>query len=218
MAKKEVKIKRASVIDPDYRVRRYEDGKYHWMYDFHMLKNPSILFDVLKVMGMSVIIVAFFIFVTIACDGGLHPEDLGFILQLVGILSGIMLVLSLLGYLLYAALSGWVYTVHFIMDETGVVHEQSPKAKKVAERVGCLTSLVGLLARKPGVVGSGMIASGRTSMRTDFSSVRKVKAVRWMNTINVNERFEKNRVYADNEDFDFVYQYISSHCPNAKIC
>ena len=24
----------------DYNVRLYEDGKYHWLYDLHLLKNP----------------------------------------------------------------------------------------------------------------------------------------------------------------------------------
>jgi hypothetical protein len=44
-----------------------------------------------------------------------------------------------------------------------------------------------------------------------------VKAIRRMNTIKVNERFQKNRVYVSDEDFDFVYDYITSRCTNAKI-
>ena len=125
--------------------------------------------------------------------------------------------LGLLGYLLYAAISGWVYTVHFIMDEKGVEHEQAPRTQKIAKRIGILTVLVGLFARKPGVMGSGMLASSRTSMSTDFNIVKKVKAKRWMNTIMVNEPFCKNRVYVSDADFDFVYDYISSRCPKAKI-
>lgn len=214
--KKNITKKPRSNIICDYRVKLYEDGCYHWTYDLHLMKNPSVLFDSSKVIGMSLAIVVCLLFIFQACENGLHLEELGFVLKLTGILAGIMLVLCVLGYLLYAAMSGWVYTVHFTMDETGVVHEQSPRAKKVAERVGCLTVLVGLLSRKPGVMGTGMIAAGHTTMSSNFSDVKKVKAIRWMNTIKVNERFNKNRVYVNHDDFDFVYEYISSRCPLAK--
>ena len=61
-----------------------------------------------------------------------------------------------------------------------------------------------------------MLAASHTSMSSDFSIVKKVRALRWMNTIQVNERFGKNRVYVNNDDFDFVLDYIKSHCPNVK--
>lgn len=209
--------KKEPKINCDFQVKLYEDGKYHWIYDLHLLKNPSVLFDFFKALGMTVLIVSFFFFVIQACTNGLHLEEMQFVLKIVGIIAAIMLVLGLLGYFLYAAMSGWKYSVHFIMDENGVTQEQMPRAQKVAERVGCLTMLVGLLSGKPGVMGTGMIAAGRTTMSSDFSSVKKVKAMRWMNTIKVNERFTKNRVYVNNDDFDFVYQYIGSRCLNAKI-
>lgn len=199
-------------IECDYRVKRYEDGTYRWRYDLNMLKNPTVLIDVYKVMGISLAIVGCFMFIIQSCDNGINLEDLGFVLKLMGILAGIMLVISLLGYLLYAALSGWKYIAYFIMDEKGVVHEQSTKAQEVGKTIGLLSVLVGLLAKKPGVAGSGMVAAGRTTMRSNFSNVRKVKAVRRMNTIMVNERFSKNRVYVCDEDFDFVYDFISSRC------
>lgn len=204
-------------IESDYRVRLYGDGKYHWKYDLNLLKNPSVLIDVYKALGMTILITGFIIFLIQACSSGFHLKDMGFVLKIIGLMAAIFLVLGILGYLLYAALSGWVYTVNFIMDEKGVVHQQSPRSEKVGRRIGCLTVLVGLFARKPGVVGTGMLAASNTSMSSDFSSVRKVKARRWMNTIMVNEPFAKNRVYACDEDFDFVYQYISSRCPKAKI-
>ena len=204
-------------IKCDYSVKLYEDGKYHWMYDLNLLKNPSVLIDVVKMMGMTVVITVAIIFLIQACTNGIHAEDFDFLLKLTGILAGIFLGLTPLGYLLYAAVSGWTYSVHFIMDEKGVEHRQAPGSKKVAKRIGCLTALVGLFARRPGVMGAGMISASRTSMSSDFATVRKVKAIRWMHTIKVNERFSQNRVYVSDEDFDFVYDFISSHCQNAKI-
>ena len=52
-------------------------------------------------------------------------------------------------------------------------------------------------------------------MSSDFSNVKKVKAIRWMNTIMVNEPFGKNRVYVNDEDFDYVYDFIIKRCPKA---
>ena len=47
-------------------------------------------------------------------------------------------------------------------------------------------------------------------------NVRKVKGVKRRNLIKVNEPFFFNQVYAEDEDFDFVFNYIRSHCPKVK--
>ncbi len=215
MAESKRKRKVSPEIQYDYRVRLYEDGKYHWMYDLNLMKNPSVLIDVYKMLGMTLLITAFILFMIQACTEGLHFEGMGFVLKLTGVLAGILLVLGLLGYLLYAVVAGGIYTVHFTMDENGFVHEQAPRSQKVAERIGCLAALVGIFARRPSVTGSGMIAASRTSMSSHFSNVKKVKALRRMNTIMVNEPFGKNRVYVNDEDFDFVYDFIIKRCPKA---
>lgn len=209
--------KRKPRIKCDYEVKLYEDGKYHWLYDLNLLKNPSVLIDVYKALGITLLITGLILLLIQACTNGLHAQDFIVTLQIIGLLTGIMVVLGLLAYLLYAAISGWTYSVHFIMDEKGVEHRQAPRSQKVARRIGILTTLIGLFASKPGVAGTGMLSASRMTMSTTFASVRKVKAKRRMNTIMVNEPFGKNRVYVRDEDFDFVYGYISSHCPNAAV-
>ena len=91
-----------------------------------------------------------------------------------------------------------------------------PRQAKKAQVVSALTVLAGLMARRPGVAGAGMLAA-RTTMVTSFSSVKKIKAVRRSNLIKVNETLSRNQVYVDEQDFDIVYQFICQHCPNAKI-
>ena len=217
MAKKEIKKIQKELIEYNYRVRLFEDDKYHWKYDLHLLKNPAVLIDVLKVLGIALAIVGCFMFLVQACDNGVNIESLSFVLKLTGIMAAIMVVVGLLGYLLYAAMSGWKYTALFTMDENGVVHEQSVKAQKIGEGIGLLTILAGLLSKRPGVTGAGMMAAGRSTMSSDFSKVKKVKAIRWMNLIKVNEPFSKNRIYVNDADFDFVYDYISSHCKKEGV-
>lgn len=214
--KKKPRKPRKPRIQPDNRVRFYEDGKYHWMYEFHMLKNPMIFIELFWVLGVTIGIFAIIMFMIGSCSEGLNLETLTFSLQATGVMVAIFTVLGILGYLLYAAISGWKYSVHFILDEKGVESRQAPQTKKTAERIGCLTVLVGMLAKRPGTVGTGMLAASRTTMSSDFSSVRKVKPLRRFDTIRVNERFSRNQVYVCDEDFDFVYDFIHSHCPRVN--
>lgn len=201
----------------DYQVRMYPDGKYHWLYDLHLLKNPAVFFEVIRVFAITIGILGVFLFLLISCEDGVSLESIGTILKIMGVMAAIFLGLCIIAYPLYAALLGWKYTVHFTMDEKSVEHQQTSKPQDVAKKIGCLAVLVGLLARKPGVMGTGMIAANRTAMSTEFETVKKVKAVRWMHLIRVNETLSRNQVYVDDADFDFVYHFISKHCPKAKI-
>ena len=53
-------------------------------------------------------------------------------------------------------------------------------------------------------------------MYSEFDKVRKVKSYPRRGLIKVNERFSHNQVYVFSEDFDFVNDYIISHCKNLK--
>ena len=51
----------SKVTEKDKKVKLYPDGKYRWVYELNLLKNPTVLFDVWIVLAMSVFIVAIFI-------------------------------------------------------------------------------------------------------------------------------------------------------------
>jgi hypothetical protein len=67
------------------------------------------------------------------------------------------------------------------------------------------------MAGRPGVVGTGMLAGTRTRMYTSFADVRSVESCPGRNLIKVNELLNKNQVYAEDEDFDFVLNFIRAH-------
>ena len=102
------------------------------------------------------------------------------------------------------------------MDETGVVHKQFPKTVKKAKAIGMLNVLAGLAAGSPGSVGRGLLIASHTSLTSSFESVRKVKPIRRFNVIKVDELLTRNQIYVVDEDFDFVYNYILSHCPRLQ--
>lgn len=197
-------------------VQLYPDGKYRWVYEVNMLTNYSILFDVWKVLGISIgILVLLFVIIAIF-DGDWSFDTLTGMTSSLGIVVLVMLVLGLIGYFVYAAISGWKYAVLFIMDEKEVVHQQMPNTVKKGQLIGALTILAGLASGRPGTVGTGILAQSRMSMTSTLANVERIIPCRRMNLIKVNQRFAKNRIYVNDEDFDFVYNFLLTNCKNLK--
>ena len=194
-------------------VRLCSDGKYRWVYEMNLLKNPTIFLTVLKVMMISVGIV--WLFGLIIGLGDMKLDYFLFWTKLSGIMLGIFVVLTIIGVLITAAILG-KYVVLFEMDEKEVTHIQMPRQVKKAEVIGLITALVGAMAKNPTTIGTGMLAASKTKSTSVFANVRRVKARRRLNLIKVNQLLDKNQVYVPDEDFDFVYDFIKSRCINAK--
>ena len=194
-------------------VRFCSDGKYRWVYEMNLLKNPTIFFTVLKVMMISIGIV--WLFGLIIGLGDMSLDYFLFWTKLTGIMLGIFVVLTIIGVLITAAVLG-KYVVLFEMDENEVVHIQMPRQVKKAEVIGFITVLVGAMAKNPTTMGAGLLAASKSKSSSEFANVRRVKAYRKRNLIKVNQLFNKNQVYVADEDFDFVYDFIKSRCTKAK--
>lgn len=198
------------------RVVRDNDGVYRWKYEMKLLKNPSILFLVWKILVGSFIII--WLFVTMLSIGDVHfwwdgfwRETKVFALLTLGILA-----LSLIAYLLYAAVMGWKYCMLFEMDERGIRHTQIPRQFKKAQVLSVITMLLGAKTGNIGTVGTGLLTGSRQSMYSEWRLVKSITAHPQRNLIKLNEPLNKNQVYVSDEDFEFVRQYIISHCKKAK--
>ena len=197
-------------------VRLCNDGKYRWAYEMHLLKNPTIFLTVLKVLMISVGIVWLFGMIITVFQGDMDLEWFMFWLKTIGIVLGIFVGLAIISILIMAAILKGKYVVLFEMDEKEVVHIQMPRQVKKAEVIGWITVLVGAMAKNPTTIGAGMLAASKSKSTSVFANVRHVRACRWRNLIKVNQLLNKNQVYVSAEDFDFVYNFIKSHCTNAK--
>lgn len=198
------------------RVTLYPDGKYRWMYEVKMLTNPTILLDVYKVLGISFGIVWLFNVLIIGCEDGLDIESLWGLSSGFLILMGVFAVVGYLAYAIVAWTYGWKYVVLFTLDEKVVKHQQMPRQVKKAQLLGALTGMMGVVAGKPGVIGSGLLAASRSSSTSILADVGRLIPCRRRNLIKVNQLLNKNRVFVPDEDFDFVYNFLCQHCTKAK--
>lgn len=198
------------------KVTLCEDGKYRWKYSLNLFKNYSVFFLVWKIFFF--IFAAIFVVMTVADASrfdDFYPDRLvGNLKFSLYFIIG-MTVISLLGYLIYAARMGGKYTVEFEMDEKGILHRQTPAQAKKARQLGGMTAALGAATGNLTAAGVGMNAQ-RTEMYSDFSRVKKVKGYPSRGLIKVNETLSHNQVYVQKEDFEFVKNYIISHCESIK--
>ena len=199
-------------------IRLCPDGVYRWAYEFNMWRNPTILFSVWRVLGIAFGAVYLFTLIVDLVQGGIRdPGDLWSASKVFVILLGVFFVLSVLSYLLVAALYGGKYQVLFEMTDEYVTHIQMPKQFRKAEAIGWLTSFAGAMTGKLYMTGLGAHAAVRDTRTSEFRRVESVRVRRRRHTIHVDCRMDRNQIYAGDADFDFVEKFIRERCVNAKI-
>lgn len=193
------------------------DGNYSWVFEYSLWRDPTVFFTILKVfggVGLGIVAVAtIFDLVDNDWDFSVLADSLRFGLVVMGVLC----VLSVVGYALYALMQGGKYCVMFTMGETGIEHRVLPKTMKKAEAVAALNVLMGAASGNPSQVGIGLISGTRDTMKSDFANVRSIQGYPRRGVIKVNEPLAKNQVYVDKGDYEFVYDFICKRCPRAKI-
>ena len=194
-----------------------KQGTYHWVYEFSLWRNPTVLITVLKVL-VGVAVALFLLFgIMDLTEGSTSAEDVLDRLRFDGVILLVVCALTLVGYAVYAVMNGGKYCVVFAMDEEGVTHRQLPQQFEKAQVVGGLNVLAGLAAGNLSQMGLGLLTSARDSIASTFANVRSVRGSRALHVIRLGEPLAKNQVYVEAEDYDFVFGYIRKRCPNAKV-
>ncbi|MBR6917929.1 MAG: hypothetical protein IKN38_07065 [Clostridia bacterium] len=199
------------------RVTRCEDGKYRWVYEVSLFKNPTVFVLIWKIFFFIFLGIFAFVMIMEAVNGTsvFLPERLLSNLKIFGyILIGMTAVVGI-SYLIYAAIMGGKYIVEFEMDDNGIYHRQIEQQARKARKIGQTTMILGAASGNFGMMGAG-IGATRTEMYSDFTKVRKVKPYPRRDLIKVNNALNHNQIYAKSEDFEFVKEFILSHCINLK--
>ena len=194
-----------------------EDGVYRWYYEFPMMKNPTILFTVYKVLGISFGAVYLLVAIMTLADGYSDSSDF---LKVTGVFAIIILAFAVIGFIAYAIVAaayGGKYTVLFEMYNDRIIHIQTPRQFKKAEAAAWLTMFAGVVTGNIGRVGQGLLIATKQSSVSVYDRVKTVKVRKGRHTIFLNQTLEKNQIYADEADFEFVKNYILQRCTNAKI-
>jgi len=192
------------------------DGKYRWIYEMSLFRNPSVFLTVWKIFFFICIGIFVFMMVIQAINGDLDGEAALNMLKVIGIVFGVMTVLVIISFLIYAAIMGGKYIVMFEMDENGIRHKQHPKQAKKAMGIAVTGVIVGMLAKSTSAM-AGCLAAANSEMYTSFEKTKKVRFYPKRDTIKLRHTLMHNQVYAMPEDFDFVKNYILERVPdNAK--
>ncbi len=192
------------------------DGKYRWMYSMSLLKNPTVLFSIWKAFGLTAGIMFVLFFFIDLFSGNLDAFFGGaFKVLFIGLL--IVFVLSLLGYGIYAAILGGEYQVIFEMGEDKIYHIHAPKQFRKAQKSAIILGLIGVMSGNLTLMGESLYVGTNNAVSSTYRDVKKVRSVRKRNVIYVSELFMKNQIYVEDEDFDFVENFIKSRCVNAKL-
>ena len=107
-----------------------KDGTYRWVYEFNLLTNPTILFTIVKVfLGIIAALVVLGVVLTIPdlVQGYADAEDVLGVFRSGGIIALLFIVLTIVGYAIYALMNGGKYCVLFTMDDEGIPHKQLPR-------------------------------------------------------------------------------------------
>ncbi|MBP5572814.1 MAG: hypothetical protein J6X40_01440 [Bacteroidales bacterium] len=197
-------------------IRLCADGKYRWVYELHVLKNPTMFLNLLKAMAFAMVVIFLLLVLVDAFRGELDGQRFLDTLKFSCLGMVVFLVLDVLTMLVAAVIYHGKYVVLFEMDDKMVNHIQMPRQVEKNQVVGMINVLVGAVTLNPTEVGVGLMAGSSIASATEYAKVRRVKAFRRRNLIQVNQRLFRNQIYVPDEDFDFVYDYIVSHCPNLK--
>lgn len=192
-----------------------DDGKYRWFYKLNLFKTPIIIFTILKIFFFIALGVFAVSLIANATKANFFWDGVKESLTTFGIVVAIFFGLSILGYLVYAAIMHGSYNIMFEMDEKGINHKQFEDQAKKARKIGEVAAVAGIATGRFSTLAAG-VAATKTEMYTEFENTKSVKSYKKLHLIKIDKPFNHNQVYVAKEDFDFVKEYIYNHCPIAK--
>lgn len=193
------------------------NGSIRWIYIQNMWKHTEILWTVLILFGI--------IFGIMFLIGTIHDiyETIRYGTVVTGksILKGMSVFLAIYVFMSVISVISWVimckinkgrqYLI-FTLTEKTVTYDLMPESQEIANVIG----LTAMISDDAGTVAAGIAASNQTFV-SNFERVKKVKAIPKHDLIRVNGMFVKNTIYCSSDQFEFVWNWITTRCPSAKI-
>ncbi|MDO4803907.1 MAG: hypothetical protein Q4A32_03690 [Lachnospiraceae bacterium] len=190
-----------------------EDGTYNWIYCLKMFQNLSMFKFIMKVIG---IIYAFIIITMLVLTRG--SDDFLWLLGIFGLTFVAIVLIVLFSIWLVDKLYKGNYMLIYEMNEEGITFSQTTDQAQITRTIAATSAAVNAVSGNVGgvVAGSGL-AMRPNSYNAKFSKVNSVKGKRSDNLIWVNTFLQYLMVYVPDEAYDFVWNYITERCVNARI-
>lgn len=131
-----------------------------------------------------------------------------------GLLVG-MILLTLIIYVIAAAVMHGRYLLCYQMDESAVTLMHDRKKMDKLNAFGTAVAVVGLAIGKPGDsmrIGSTLAIMNNTGT-SRFESTRRVKILPEFDLFDLREWFGMNQIFVPREDYAFVKDFILEHIP-----
>lgn len=206
-----------TVSDPSLPegIYRDENGAYHWTYRMNMLKNPTVPIMFLKALGCIMAGVALFMSLCHLFNGlpRYIPDTL---LMLLAVTVGLSLLFMIVWLIMAKARGGW-YVVEHMMDENRVVYLSTPEEQRKMHGWTLASFILAIAGDNMTVAANSVALAGAERFDSEYTDVREIQAVKHRDLIKVNNILQRNTIYAAPHQYDFVYKYIVSHCPDAKV-
>ena len=189
------------------------DGKYRWIYEMSLFRNPTIFLLVWKIFIVIALGIFLFVMLMDALNGYMDTERLLLDLRILAYVFIGVTALVAISCLIYAAIMGGKYIVLFTMDERGINHAQIPTQAKKARNIAAAAFVMGAASGSLGGMAGGL-AAANTEMYTSFAKTRKVRFYPRRDIIKIRQLLFRDQIYAKPEDYSFVQSYILARVPD----
>jgi len=150
-------------------------SEYEWKISVSIFSNRTILSQLAIGIGIPFgILILLLIFL-------IDPENISYTLYALELIAGLFIFSYLLILLVYRG----KYEVGYQIDKNGISCYSPPDQAKKNRTINGLTFVLGVLTRKPAVLGAGIIAETKQSVFIPWKDIQKVKYKPGQNTIFV---------------------------------
>lgn len=179
-----------------------------WDIAFPLATNRFFVYDAVKVLLWTGAIMVLLLAVAFALAGNL--DSLGGLFPILGFILPGFFVLFLLVALVFF---GNRYPTRFTLTDRTVYWEGR---SRVGRTTNALAVVLGILARKPGVAGAGMIAASSNAGKLAWKDVRRVKAYPGPRVITIMNGWRVVvRLYGTAENYAAVLETVGRFVPAA---
>lgn len=155
--------------------------EHQWMISIPMLNNRFMLYDLVKLLFWTGLIIAILMFVMLAAFGPGH-DFLESYFQLMRMFAYVLAGFAVMFLAIMLLFFGNRYRTGFTIDRNGVGWSSLMSRSKWANRAAVVA---GILAAKPGVAGAGLLAQSQEQGIVEWDEIRKLKFYPALCTISV---------------------------------